>query len=69
MRTVKRAATAFAASLLLTIGAAALAAPAHAEVDANLLGNLLTEHANGSEILQLGGATILNTLNPLSPIV
>ncbi|MEU5429371.1 hypothetical protein AB0H73_27795 [Streptomyces olivoreticuli] len=69
MRTVKRAATAFAASLLLTIGAAALAAPAHAEVDANVLGDLLRGHANGSETLQLGGITILNTLNPLSPIV
>ncbi len=69
MRTVKRAATTFAASLLLTIGAAALAAPAHAEVDANVLGGLVTAVADGVVTGNVIGAALPTLPNPLSPIV
>ncbi|WP_162890318.1 hypothetical protein [Streptomyces olivoreticuli] len=70
MRTVKRAVTAFAASLLLTIGAAALAAPAHAEVDATVLG-LLGAKTNGSIDVTAppGSDPIVELPNFLAPIV
>ncbi|MFI1254670.1 hypothetical protein ACH4U6_12845 [Streptomyces netropsis] len=68
MTPFKRAATAFAASILLTVGSAALAAPAHADVHANILG-LIGADSNGTIDVSLSGQTILVVPNVLQPIV
>ncbi|MFV8130164.1 hypothetical protein [Streptomyces syringium] len=59
MTPLKRAAAAFATSILLTVGSAALAAPAHADVHASILG-LVGVDSNGTiDITGPGGAPIL----------
>ncbi|MGI5529304.1 hypothetical protein ACQEVX_18480 [Streptomyces syringium] len=59
MTPFKRAAAAFAAGILLTIGSAALAAPAHADVNLNVA-NVIGAVSNGTiDITGPGGAPIL----------
>ncbi|MFF7687307.1 hypothetical protein ACFZB6_14260 [Streptomyces syringium] len=69
MTPLKRAAATLAASLLLTVGSAAMAAPAHAEVHFTLLG-LVGADSNGTiDLTGPGGETVLSLPNLLSPIV
>ncbi len=69
MTPLKRAAAAFATSILLTVGAAALAAPAHADANVSVL-NLVGASANGDVgVTGPGGATIVELPNVLSPLV
>ncbi|MEU5419013.1 hypothetical protein ACFY1P_08915 [Streptomyces sp. NPDC001407] len=63
MKPIRRALTTLAASVLLTVGAAALATPAHAESNVNLLGGLINETSNGA--IHLNGITLPNPLTPV----
>ncbi|MFE5867361.1 hypothetical protein ACFQ6V_01775 [Streptomyces roseifaciens] len=66
--TVRRVLTAFAATALLTAGSAALAAPAHADVHATVLG-LIGADTNGTIDVALSGQDILVLPNVLAPLV
>ncbi|GGY02508.1 hypothetical protein GCM10010324_56860 [Streptomyces hiroshimensis] len=67
--TLRRVLTAFAATALLTAGSAALAAPAHAEIDSSVLGGVVGVKANGTLAVSLQGQDVLVLPNLLSPIV
>ncbi len=69
MKTVQRALVTVATTVLLTAGAAALAAPAHADVHATVLG-LIGADSNGTIALTgPGGVTFLKLPNVLQPTV
>ncbi|ARZ68557.1 hypothetical protein SMD11_2910 [Streptomyces albireticuli] len=63
MSTTRRVLTALATTVLFTVGAAALAAPAQADVHASLLGGLITAETNGTIDVGIAGQTILNIPN------
>ncbi|UQI48495.1 hypothetical protein M1P56_31335 [Streptomyces sp. HU2014] len=65
MSTTRRVLTALATTVLLTVGAAALAAPAQADVHANVLGGLVGVNSNGTIDVDLAGRTLLNLPNLL----
>ncbi|MBB5117928.1 hypothetical protein AF335_10060 [Streptomyces eurocidicus] len=68
MSTTRRVLTALAATALLSVGAAALAAPAQADVHANVLGGVVTANTNGTNgtiDVALVGQTILSLPNLL----
>jgi hypothetical protein len=63
MQTVQRVLTTLAASALLVVGGAALAAPVHADSHVSVL-NLVGETSNGSiDLTGPGGGTILQLPN------
>ncbi|MFD7236393.1 hypothetical protein ACFWAT_13940 [Streptomyces syringium] len=69
MTPLKRAAAVFAAGILLTVGSAALAAPAHADAHVNILG-IIGADTNGTiDLTGPGGAPILVVPNLLQPVV
>ncbi|MFG2182706.1 hypothetical protein ACGFLS_28845 [Streptomyces abikoensis] len=68
-RTLHRALTTAAATLLLGLGGAALATPAHAEVDANVLGGTVTALADGVLSADLLGNPVLQLPNPAEGLV
>ncbi|MFI9235959.1 hypothetical protein [Streptomyces sp. NPDC053079] len=69
MKTVQRALVTVATAVLLTAGAAALAAPAHADVHANVLG-LIGADSNGViDLTGPGGVTLVELPNALEPVV
>ncbi|MCD9143053.1 hypothetical protein [Streptomyces albireticuli] len=69
MTTTRRVLTALAATALLTVGAAALAAPAQADVHVNILGGIAIVDTNGTIDVGAGGATILSVPNVLNPLL
>ncbi|MEU1372234.1 hypothetical protein ABZ442_01045 [Streptomyces triculaminicus] len=68
MTTTRRILTALATTALLIVGSAALAAPAQADVDVDLLG-VAVAHLNGTIDVDLLGEPILSLPNPLAPTV
>ncbi|GGR08636.1 hypothetical protein WEB32_03325 [Streptomyces netropsis] len=69
MTSLKRAAATLAATLLLTVGSAAMAAPANAAVHIHLLG-LVGADSNGTiDLTGPGGEVVVSAPNLLSPIV
>ncbi|MBP2404089.1 hypothetical protein SNS2_2176 [Streptomyces netropsis] len=63
MTPFKRAAVAFATGILLTVGSAALAAPAHADVHLDVA-NLVGADSNGTvDISGPGGGVLLSVPN------
>ncbi|WP_331748550.1 hypothetical protein [Streptomyces sp. NBC_00648] len=68
MNTAKRALATLATTALLTAGAAALAAPAHADIHAQVAG-LIGADTNGTIDVSLGSSTILVIPNILSPLI
>ncbi|MGX8907252.1 hypothetical protein ACR820_18880 [Streptomyces netropsis] len=69
MTPLKRAAAALATSILLTVGSAALAAPAHANVDLNVAG-LIGATSNGTiDVTGPGGVVLLELPNVAEPIL
>ncbi|MBT2387476.1 hypothetical protein [Streptomyces sp. ISL-11] len=66
MKPIQRALTTLAASVLLTVGAAAMAAPAQADVHLNLL-NAAQVAANGVLHVDVAGMQLIDTPNPLAP--
>ncbi|WP_370420133.1 hypothetical protein AB8O64_18925 [Streptomyces sp. QH1-20] len=69
MTPLKRAAAVFAAGLLLTVGSAALAAPAHANVDLNVAG-LIGATSNGTiDVTGPGGIVLLELPNVAEPVL
>lgn len=69
MKTVQRALVTVATTVLLTACAAALAAPAHADVHGTVL-DLIGADSNGViDVTGPGGVTVLELPNLLSPIV
>ncbi|MFI1970220.1 hypothetical protein BLA24_12970 [Streptomyces cinnamoneus] len=69
MNPLRRVLTTLAATALLCVGSAALAAPAQAEVNANLLGGILYATSNGLTHVGSGGSDLVALPNLLSPIV
>ncbi|MFF4156069.1 hypothetical protein [Streptomyces sp. NPDC001678] len=68
-RTLHRVLATAAATVLLGLGSAALATPAHAEVDGTVLGGLLTAHANdGIDAAALGGQ-LVHLMNPVEGLI
>ncbi|MGK5733369.1 hypothetical protein [Streptomyces sp. URMC 124] len=66
---LQRLLTTVAATVLLTAGSAALAAPAHAEIHGTVL-NTLGLDANGMiDLTGPGGGTLIELPNVLSPVV
>ncbi|MDT0452319.1 hypothetical protein [Streptomyces hesseae] len=63
--TLRRALTTAAAAFLLGLGGAALATPAHAEVDGTVLGGLATVHDDGSTDVGVLGTNLVHLPNPL----
>ncbi|MEV6673924.1 hypothetical protein [Streptomyces sp. NPDC051162] len=69
MKPIRRALTTLAASLLLTMGGAALATPAHADSHVNVL-NLVGVESNGViDVLGPGAQPILVLPNAASGII
>ncbi|AZQ72933.1 MULTISPECIES: hypothetical protein [Streptomyces] len=68
-RTFRRALTTAAATVLLGLGGAALATPAHAEVDANVLGGTVTALADGVLTAGVLGNPLLQLPNPVEGVV
>ncbi|MFI0911426.1 hypothetical protein [Streptomyces abikoensis] len=68
-RTFRRALTTAAATVLLGLGGAALATPAHAEVDGTVLGGLATAHGNGVVDAAALGSRLLHLANPLEGLI
>ncbi|MEW2581274.1 hypothetical protein [Streptomyces syringium] len=69
MTPLKRAAAALATSILLTVGSAVLAAPAHADVDASLLGVIGAESNGTIHLTGPDGSPLLTVPNVLNPVV
>lgn len=69
MKPIRRALTTLAASVLLTVGGAALATPAHAETNINLLGGLVGATGDGTVALTSLGQPILALPNTLNGVV
>ncbi|MFE0045903.1 hypothetical protein [Streptomyces albireticuli] len=69
MTTTRRVLTTLATAALLTVGAAALAAPAQADVHATVLGGIATVDTNGTIDVGAGGATVLSVPNVLNPVL
>ncbi|MFC5143359.1 hypothetical protein [Streptomyces aureoversilis] len=67
--TVRRVLTAFAATALITAGSAALAAPAHAEINSSVLGGVAGVNSNGTLAVSLLGQDVLVLPNLAAPIV
>ncbi|GGP61881.1 hypothetical protein [Streptomyces abikoensis] len=67
--TLRRALTTAAATVLLGLGGAALATPAHAEVDANVLGGTATALADGVVAAGLLGNPLLQLPNPVEGVI
>ncbi len=68
MKTVQRVLTTSATSVLIAVGAAALATPAHADVHVNPLGGLVDVGVNGVMDVSAAGERIIELANPLSPL-
>lgn len=68
-RTLRRALTTAAATLLLGLGSAALATPAHADVDAHVLGDTVTALADGVLSADLLGTHLVQLPNPVEGVV
>ncbi|MCC3778532.1 hypothetical protein [Streptomyces sp. UNOB3_S3] len=69
-RTLHRVLTTAAATVLLGLGGAALATPAHAEVDGTILGGLAVLHTNQvADASALGTRVIHLANNPLEGLV
>ncbi|MHA7960074.1 hypothetical protein ACX9I7_20185 [Streptomyces sp. L500] len=68
-RTLHRVLTTAAATVLLGLGGAALATPAHADVDANVLGGTVRVLADGVLAADLFGNPALMLPNPLEGVV
>ncbi|WP_171166552.1 hypothetical protein [Streptomyces sp. I05A-00742] len=69
MKRVHRVLVTAAATVLLGVGGVALAAPAQAEADVNLLGGVATVGMNGVVEVRVLGATLVNLNNPLNGVV
>ncbi|MEV5238108.1 hypothetical protein AB0K89_03090 [Streptomyces cinnamoneus] len=69
MKRVRRIATIAATTLLLAVGSAVLATPVQADVDASLLGNLVTGHANSLVAVGALGDQILSLPVSLAPVL
>ncbi|GAA2706977.1 MULTISPECIES: hypothetical protein [Streptomyces] len=65
----RRAMTTLAATLLLCGLGAALAAPAEADVDANVAGGLATAHGNETVEASALGVQLVNSRNPLPDVL
>lgn len=68
MTPLKRAAAALATSVLLTVGSAALAAPAHADVHVNVA-NLVGVDSNGTIDATVLGIELPGLPNVAAPII
>ncbi|MEU4999349.1 hypothetical protein [Streptomyces sp. NPDC021622] len=68
MKNLQRVLATLATTVLLTAGAAALAAPAHADTHIDVLG-LVGADTNGTIDVSLGGSTIVSVPNLLAPVV
>ncbi|GHF46012.1 hypothetical protein GCM10010218_29060 [Streptomyces mashuensis] len=68
-RTLHRILATATATLLLGLGSAALATPAHADVDANLLGGTVTALADGVVEADVLGSQLLQIPNPAEGLV
>ena len=68
MKTVQRVLTASATSVLIAVGAAVLATPAHADVHVNPVGGLVDVGVNGVLDLSVAGERVIELPNPLSPL-
>ncbi|MEV5506417.1 hypothetical protein [Streptomyces orinoci] len=69
MTPARRFLTTAAATLLLCLGSAALAAPAEADIDTSLLGGAVTVLSDGVVSTTLNGAPLLTIPNPAEGIV
>ncbi|WP_367135666.1 MULTISPECIES: hypothetical protein [Streptomyces] len=69
MKRLRSALTTVAATVLLSVGGVVLASPAHADVDANVLGSTVTALADGVIDVGLFGGSVLSVQNPLEGIV
>ncbi|MEV4435486.1 hypothetical protein [Streptomyces sp. NPDC049555] len=65
----RRAMTTLAATLLLCGLGGALAAPAEADVDANLLGGTMTMHTNGTVEASALGSRLFAVQDPLGDLL
>ncbi|GHC51405.1 hypothetical protein [Streptomyces cinnamoneus] len=69
MKRVRRIATIAATTLLLAVGSAVLATPAQADADVNLLGDLVTGHANSLVAVGALGAQLVSLPVSLAPVL
>ncbi|MFI1801166.1 hypothetical protein ACH427_27985 [Streptomyces sp. NPDC020379] len=69
MTSLKRAAATLAAALLLTVGSAAMAAPANAAVHFTVLGLVGADSDGTIDLTGPGGETVIQAPNLLQPIV
>ncbi|MBZ4319905.1 hypothetical protein [Streptomyces huiliensis] len=69
MTRFRRIATIAATTLLLAVNGAVLASPAQAEADANVLGGLVTGHADSLVAVGALGARVLELPLSLAPLL
>ncbi|WP_424888461.1 hypothetical protein [Streptomyces sp. XH2] len=69
MKRLRSALTTAAATVLLSVCGVALASPAHADVDASVLGGTVTALADGVIDVGLFSGRVLSVQNPLEGIV
>ncbi|MEU3353556.1 hypothetical protein [Streptomyces sp. NPDC037389] len=67
--TLRRVLTTAAATFLLGLGGAALATPAHAEVDGTVLGGLVLAHANKVVDVDALGTPLVRLNNALEGLI
>jgi hypothetical protein len=68
-RTVHRTLTTAAATALLALAGAALAAPAHADADVNALAGALVAHANSVVAASVFGTDLVRLPDPVAGVL